>query len=253
MASVYGLLQYSFDDEKYGGCIFLTDQAKKTLNSSPLTVTSWQESDIANQLVTRNRYYQNPHASIISTLASTANLIASQANTANFFTLEAAALSYGSELNYFLSHTNNVSGVNEATAESADYPNWELATAVGQQVLRIVNTTDEISNSSPMLGSMTSLFIGDDLTSNNTILVENYNLLVNAAITESEALSNVTSANTLISTRRAHDWNFYQKSRALLDDYVFLSKFNNLGNTQSYIITNLIGTTYLKESLANTA
>lgn len=250
MSSVFGRLGFNFDSAKFGDGLFLTDAAKKTLNAAPVSLSSWQTDDIANDVVTRSRYYKNPHTNIIVTLSNTANILASQANTANFFSLEAASLSFVSELQAFKSHTDNVSGVSSVTSEDANIPNYDLATAVGTQILKITNVTDDVANATPMLGSMTSLFIGEELASNNTILLNNYNLLVNSAITESAALANVNMANTMIATRRTGDWSFYTNSREILNDYIFISRFSSLGNTQSYMIQNLIGTDLLKTNLS---
>jgi len=251
MSSVFARLGYNFEDSKFGDGLYLTDAAKKTLNAAPIVLADWQKNDIANNVVERTRYYQNPLTTTISTLSNTGNLIATQANTANFFSLEASALGYVNELQYFKNHTDNVSGVTSTTSENINIPNYDLGVAVGQQVLKITNVTDEVANATPMLGSMTSLFIGNDLSANSTILLENYNLLVNSAITESQALANVTSANNLISTRRTHDWNFYTNCRGVLDDYIFVSRFSNMGNTQYYLANNYIGTTLLKTNLSS--
>jgi len=65
-------------------------------------------------------------------------------------------------------------------------------------------------------------------------------------------ITHVQTANTLIGTRRAHDWYFYAESREILENYYFVKKFSTMGNTNLNMVNNLIGTDFLKSNLANT-
>jgi hypothetical protein len=112
-----------------------------------------------------------------------------------------------------------------------------------------------------MLGSLTSLFIGDDLANNN-LIIHTDRLAMDAAnvggissLTANQInliITHVQTANTLVSTRRYHDWNFYEKSYQILSDYYFVKKFTNMGNTSTYLVNNLIGTDIIKTNIANT-
>lgn len=270
-SSVFARLQYNFDDTKFGGAIYLTDGAKNYLNAAPATVTSWQQEDMANNVVSRSRYYKNPHADVIITLTSnvtTMNTLVGvdPANTfpsaqSSIVTFQTSLTNFGIELSKFKSHVDNISGLTTATENSDTIPTLDLATALGQQVLRITNVTDDIANATPMLGSFTSLFIGDELSSNNTTI---YNDRITLNGTFSGGLSNatnsqintmishITTANTMIATRRLADWTFYTQSRAIVDNYNFVSRFNAMGNTQTNLVNNYIGTDLLKANLANT-
>ena len=44
--TVFGRLQYNFDATKFGDALTLSDAAIETINSSPITITQWQETDI---------------------------------------------------------------------------------------------------------------------------------------------------------------------------------------------------------------
>ena len=122
--------------------------------------------------------------------------------------------------------------------------------------------SDGLSNSTPMLGSFTSLFIGDELSANNTTINQDYVTISSLVrpnnmcyLTQSQAVTitnHINGANSLINTRRTHDWNFYAKSVELVNDYLVLDRFNNLGNTQTYLVNNYIGTETLVNNLANT-
>jgi hypothetical protein len=271
--SVFARLNYSFDDKKFGDSIYLTDQAKKFLELAPPDVTEWQQNDIADDVVTRSRYYVNPTANVCSTLLANANIIFESANNdpANTFTQTGAGNAamdlanttalFITEIIAFKSHTDNISGLTIATSNSTTIPQLDSVVSIGQQLLTLTNTTDGISNSTPMLGSLTSLFIGDDLANNN-LIIHTDRLAMDAAnvggissLTANQInliITHVQTANTLVSTRRYHDWNFYEKSYQILSDYYFVKKFTNMGNTSTYLVNNLIGTDLIKTNIANT-
>jgi len=268
--SVFARLNYNFEDSKFGSSIYLTDGVKKYLTASNTNIPEWQQNDIADGVASnRSRYYKNPHANVIITLTSNANSIFTVANNdpANTFTLAAAvapalanaAKGYIIELASFKSHTDNISGLTATTDGNLTAPNYDLATGIGQQILKITNATDDVANATPMLGSFTSLYISDDLTGNNTIIANDWITMNssivagNCTLTVSQVntiIDHITTANSLIATRRNHDFNFYQKSRAIVNDYIFLTRFDNLGNTQNYMVENLIGTDFLKSNLS---
>jgi hypothetical protein len=271
--SVFARLNYSFDDAKFGDSIYLTDQAKKFLELAPPDVTEWQQNDIADDVVSRSRYYVNPTADVCSTLLANANIIFESANSdpANTFTQTGAGNAamdlanttalFITEIIAFKSHTDNISGLTIATSNSTTIPQFDSVVSIGQQLLTLTNTTDGISNSTPMLGSLTSLFIGDDLANNN-LIIHTDRLAMDAAnvggissLTANQInliITHVQTANTLVSTRRYHDWNFYEKSYQILSDYYFVKKFTNMGNTSTYLVNNLIGTDLIKTNIANT-
>jgi hypothetical protein len=271
--SVFARLNYSFDNAKFGDSIYLTDETKKFLELSPPAVTEWQQNDIADGVVSRSRYYVNPTADVCSTLLANANIIFESANNdpANtFLQIDAANAAmelantttlFITEIIAFKSHTDNISGLTIATSNSTTIPQLDSAVSTGQQLLILTNTTDGISNSTPMLGSLTSLFIGDDLANNN-LIIHTDRLAMDAAnvggissLTANQInliITHVQTANTLISTRRYHDWNFYEKAYEILNDYYFVNQFTNIGNTSTYLVNNLIGTDLIKTNIANT-
>jgi len=113
---------------------------------------------------------------------------------------------------------------------------------------------------------MTSLFVEDELLSNTTILINDLltvnnslrlgppesNVYSNLTSTQvNTILSHVTTANTLVAGRREHDWNFYRQGLAVLDDYFKVEKLTRTGNTQNYLVNNLIGTDRYKNNLSD--
>ena len=271
--SVFARLGYNFDDTKFGDGLYLTPQAKKYLELSPPEVTEWQQNDIADGVATRSRYFKNPTSNVYTTISSNASIIYTSANNdpANTFTQPNAgnaALQLANttalfiiELDAFKSHTDNISGLIEVSSDSTTIPNYDIIQGMGQQILTLTHTTDNVSNSIPLLGNFTSLFVNDELESNNTIIYTD-RLAMNAAniggissLTANQInviITHIQTANTLIATRRAHDWNFYAQSRAILDEYYLVKKFTTMGNTNSYLLNNYIGTDLLKSNLANT-
>jgi hypothetical protein len=175
------------------------------------------------------------------------------------------------EIDAFITHTNNVSGVSAQSMSSANIPSYDLALSIGNEILRIVVSEEEILNASPFLGNFTSLFIENDLRVLANNLVINVSELANSITiiyTEespyisyesnlssskiNSTYSNITAAYNLVHDRRTEDWEFYQRSRQILNDYMMLNRFNNLGNTQRTLISDYIGTDRLKNNLANT-
>ena len=117
-----------------------------------------------------------------------------------------------------------------------------------------------VQNATPMLGSLTSLFIGTELASNNTIVyndrltLEASNVAGNITLTSAQVntmITHITTASNLLYTRRTHDWTFYTQARGIVDNYNFVQRFTPMGNTQSYLVENLIGTDTLKTNLAS--
>lgn len=268
-ASIFARLQYDFDDALYGGAVHLTDGAKKYLNTAPATITTWQKDDIGNGVVSKSRYYQNPHADVCATLLANTIIITSYtgdaANTFTYAPAEGAELgnvanSFIIQINAFKSHTDNISGLTVATESSMTVPTYDMATSYGQQLLRITNVSDGVQNATPMLGSLTSLFIGPQLASSNTtiyndrITIDSSIVGGNCNLTSAQVntiISHITTANTLLYTRRMHDWTFYTQARGIVDDYNFVQRFTPMGNTQSNLVENLIGTPTLKSNLAS--
>lgn len=270
MATVFGRLNYNFDATKFGDAIVIGETALQTLNSTPVHITQWQEDDMANDVVSRSRYFKNPTANVYTSLYANASILITSANTMNLFNIESAAISFRAELVRFKSHTDNVSGISSVSTSSPGVPMYDTIMSVGEQTLRLTNKTDDISNTSPILGCMTSLFIQTDLDANNNIIyvdrlaleasqtnvmfgLGNYGIrssLSSAALTQ--IVTDITTANNLISVSRKHDWYFFQNERKILADFGFLSQFNQMGNTKTYLMNNYIGTSYLTQQLANT-
>lgn len=283
MSSVFERLQYNFDDDKFGDAINLTDKAKNLLNSSPVTMKTWQKNALANGNIIRTDYYKNPVYNVstelllrVNTLANVVNSIVAYTDLnmgSNAANLMASVANLEIQISSFIKHTSNVSGVTTARGQNfefsedvVDFPDYDKAVSLGQQILMITNHTDSITNTTPLLGSMTSLFISGDIsntvnsiwTDSNTInssltMIPVDTYTYNSSISVAEVLTiktHIDSANTLLATRRTHDWNFYRNGKSIVEDYTTLNRMERLGGTQRYLINNMIGTELYKENIA---
>lgn len=287
-ANVFNRLSFSFDTGKFGDAIFLTESTKDFLNTQPISLETWQKNDLANGTINTTDFYKNPLVEVCGTLKqNTANLLGIMSSI-EVFTIPAAesiivnarnkASNLIIEIDNLKSHTDNVSGVltSEATVPEdgspvIEFPDYDKAVQLGQDLLMLLNNTDGIQDSTPVLGSMTSLFIKDELRANSIIIMNDFPTVNITLSTDLDAngnvviVSNITSviaqnifdhvntAHVMVNTRREHDFNFYRQGLILLEDFSRVDKLENVGNTQVFLIKNLIGTdAYIEKISANT-
>lgn len=275
--TIFGRLNFDFDTDLFGSGFYISQNASNTINTFPSDLSIWQQKEIANGNITVSRYFQNPVQTSCTNLTSNTNLIISFCTNdpeTTFGSNFQAAKNLSNTANSFLiqildfkSHTDNMSKLGtstsntEAVLDSANIPNFDLAMSQGQEIVRLIYQVESVQNTSPILGCFTSLFIDTQLVSNNSILANDYITLTNSFNGSTSNISNadlilisnhIETVNALMYNRRTSDWNFFKKQKQVLDDYYFVSRFNNIGNTESYLIQNYIGTTFLKNNLTNT-
>lgn len=297
MPDIISTLGYDFDSEKYGNAIVITEKVNNYLTlTKDNNLKDWQKDELANTIIIRTDYYENPLIDIINEFSDSLNVFYSNISSISEFDSPSVALLL-SNVNLILSelsanqiyefqrHTSNISGVTKSVPSTSgedfsnyvDYPDYEKGIQVGQDIIRIVNSVNEVQNLELILGSFTSLFISDDLTDlsinmqniaesiNSTIrieTIENPNTDPNAPETIDVTYSNVdfttanaiylyaNTANNLIWNRRLHDQNYYRASLQKIQHYNNIKKLNNLGIVEKYLVNNLIGTDSYKEKLA---
>jgi len=256
---VYATLGYNFNDPN-SVVINLSANTIAHLNSMPAFIDSWQAQDIANNTV--GGYYQNPVASNISsiitisqTMITVANTGASQ-NIANCDLIITAANTLANVATSFLAHTNRISGVTPFVGQDVENPYYDTAMGLGKTALYITNQTDNITNTSPILGSFTSILIVSEVGSANTVLANDLIILNNGVTANnltqsqiSQILSDIANANTLLVTRQAADVTYYTNLRSFVDKYNSVKKFTNMGETETYLVNNFVGTTKIKERI----
>lgn len=265
MSGVFDRLNFNFESSKFGDAVYLTPSANAFLNIAPLAISSWAQSDLANGSVALSNYFLNPLEDVCSYLTSNSTSIQTTINniinTTGFSVAPAAANNCANaaanlivQISQFKSHTDNVSGARAMTSNNDIIPSLESATSIGNYLLRIVNTTDSVSNTVPLLGNMTALFIKDDLIANSTT-ISGYPATITSTSTAAELniiTDTLNTVNNYIYTTRTNDWNFYSTSSVIIKEYLTLNKIENMGGTQKYLANTLIGTDRLKENLANT-
>jgi len=274
--TVFDRLGFNFDTTRFGSGNNLTPAAANSisrLSNVGTPMPDWQKSDLATGSVTKTNYFQNPTTTYVNSMLSSAISISSNALIINAFSTAASANNLIIELNRFVSHTDNISGITTVTSPSV--PSFDRASNLGRMSLQILSKADEPqSNTDVLLGSFTSLFIQDILLANSNQLLS-YSIqlknsisanttddgeggpsvttyssnLANSIISSMSSYCNTTSS--ILNTRRIHDWTFYQNTNELMRENGFLQQFNNLGNTQKFLIKNAIGTTSLIDKLTS--
>jgi hypothetical protein len=283
-AGVFARLGYNFDDPNETIQVF-SDETKAQLNAVPALLDSWAGKDLATSNV--SAYYKNPVATDVQTISNSANSIVSLVTAANglqgltgtITTLFAniAITNLATVCQSYKLHTDRLSGVRNFDDDvgantSAIYtsPYKDPAIGYGKSAMYIVNQTDGIVNTAPILGSFTSLFVGPQINANSSIISTYYNIINNSITitqdtsgaysntvhTSNLSLSVVTTidsqlANTTIflANRENHDKNYYANLKTVSEDYQELRKLQNLGQSESTLIEDFIGTDKLLSRL----
>jgi len=288
-SSIFSRLGYNFTDTN-SDVIEFSDKVVSHLNALPTLINTWQQEDIATS--NTGGYFVNPLQSITTNIRNTSNTIipllssaaqtsALQGSTGTITSLFASMNSNlisisGNTGNNFIAHTDRISGVApfSSTEDPSEFPYYKIAISTGKVMVYLIHQSDGITNSAPIMGSFTSLFVGDEL---QTVLdtISTYQNTINTSITYTTSLlgtppntytyttktsnlslATVQSMNNNVSyiidtmdTRRTHDETFYRNSRAVLDDYNAVKQFNNMGETQDQLIQNYIGSDKLLSRL----
>lgn len=243
---IFATLGYNFDDPN-GLIEDLSTDAQKHLDSMPPFITSWQAQDIVNNDV--GGYYQNPLANDIIILRNATCNIAEGLNGA-FANLIMTANSLANTANSFLAHTNRLSGITPFDGSDVVNPYKDQAITAGKTVLYITNQTDSIKNTSPIMGSFTSILIGPQIKSNSeTINTYSYTTITNSS--QNETINTyLTSANTFMTNRMQSDILYYNNLKNFINQYNQTKNLTKMGETERYLAMNIIGTEKLKTRIS---
>lgn len=262
MGSVYGRLGFNFDTTQFNGADVLSPGVINYLDSSSINLSEWQINDLANTAV--GGYYKNPYNDKITVLSVSLTGIILYANTEFYSydnpdvanTMLLAATSAQNSLINFTTHTNNISGVTR-TSDASLYPDLTSALSIGRQILSITNKTDAVQNNTPVLGNFTSLYIGNTFNLYTDTITKDYITLSNSfsgansnisTETMNTIIYDIQSLQTLMDTRVNSDIVFYTNSYQIVQDYMTILQFSNLGASQNSLIS-IIGTDKLKKNL----
>lgn len=249
---VYATLGYNFDDPNAAVQV-LSANTQAHMNSMPAFIDAWQAKDIANYDV--GGYFQNPVASntnIIITTAQNLIIAANTANTANIANSDTIGINANAlylMAQSFLSHTDRLSGVTPFVGQDLVNPYYDTAMGLGKTALYITNQTDAITNTSPIMGSFTSILINPQVvtyadTLQNDLIVLNNGITANNLTQDqiTQINTDITNTTTYLSTRINADITYYANLRAFVDNYNQVKQFSNMGESQTYLINNFIGT-----------
>ena len=247
-SGVYATLGYNFNDPN-GTIQNFSANTQSVMGQLPPLIKTWQAQDIANNTV--GNYFQNPVAGYVNTIIVVSQNMFTAANSANIFDIAANASSLTTAASNFLVHTNKISGVTSivGATDTNVNPYYQTAVNYGKQAIYITNQTDGIVNNSPILGCMTSILIGPQISAGaNTI--SNDLIILNAAITannlsptqKSQINSDLANLNSLLVTRQTNDVAFFGNLITFINNYNTTQQFANMGETETYLCNNLIGT-----------
>jgi hypothetical protein len=286
MTSIYARLGFDSTNPISNSAVQdFSDSVKNQMDLMPSFLNEWQTQDVATSNTAG--YYQNPLISILSSVYTTANnlikekhpitgssnaisvLLANTRNNAVTITYSNTELSITSEYDSFLYHTNRLSNMVPMDSNTT-LPHYQTAMGIGKMMIYITNKSDGIQNNSPIMGNFTSLYTGNTLTSlqanaatllvtlNNSITVTTTGTPPNTVSTYSsnislfnaQSLDNAFSGllNTMRGTRLS-DTAFFQNSSAVLDDFNKVREFSKMGQSETQVVTEKIGSPKIIERL----
>jgi hypothetical protein len=288
MSRIFDRLGYNFQP-KGNDVINFSEDAKSTLNAVPKLLDQWQYDAVATG--DTEGYLKNPTKNTTVQIVSTVGQILSTSsgvdnlggivsrclNIVDHFVQgptesSPPVLVLGSSTKY-IDHCDRLSGVVEPNEETAQLPHYDTALAVGKSVTYIVNQADGIEDNSPVMGNFTSILVDNDLVilysdilpypnliaasitcttsddgTGNTITVCTSNLS-SQQITQIQ--NKLNDIDNIFDGRRIHDENFFNNSRAVLDDFQKLRRFKDMGQSEKNLVQNYIGTEKLLIKIDN--
>jgi hypothetical protein len=256
-SGVFATLNYHFDDPN-GAVQTFSANTQAHLNTMPAFIESWQAQDIANNDV--GGYFKNPVNAYVNTIITYSAGIRNNANAAiaansvisGLDNVVNIANSLATTANAFLAHTNRISGVTPYSGQDDTIPYYDTAMNLGKSAIYVMNQTDSIINSAPIMGSFTSILVDKQVYANaNTITVDSATLatVIAANTANASAISQIqtdlTNINSHLSGRQSNDYTFYTNLKSFMANYNDTKKFSNMGETQNFLIENYIGSTKL--------
>lgn len=302
MAQLFYKLGYNFDDPNDSVKNFSSNVISH-FESVPEIIEDWQSQDIADNNV--GGYIQNPVANVTQSISNSANNIlivlntGSSTNIANVHNVTtdvigtnstitalfqdiinvSSNLSLQSSNTYrFKAHTDRITGVTNfddylEDSITNEKPFYSTIMAYSKMAVYIMYQTDAISNSSTILGSMTSILVKPQLEQYDT-LISTYANTINSSLTitssgsgsmgdpytttrtsnlslsvVTQIYNNLANTNNFMNTRRTHDENFYLNLKNLIRDYNITRQYSRMGETQVELMNDYIGTEKLKERI----
>lgn len=250
-------LGLNFDVSRFGEAANLSQNAANTLNliveGSGGKLKDWQINLLNSGPVNSSDLYVNRTEPFVTRMLANTTSIYNKANSS----LREIANNLIIELNHFKAHTDNISGVSTSVEASnviltvSGVPTLTSAENIGQLNMITLARTDGVKDTTPILGSFTSLFIQDELSANaNTISYYDDIYPSNLTTPEIVVIENyLSNTQNLLYERRMSDWNYYANSIQLSQEVQILQEFDSMGGTMTYLVENVVGSANLKSYL----
>lgn len=283
--SIYNLLGFPTNDPILSSAtVQYADDVKMQMNLMPSMVNSWQQTDIANN--DTGGYYVNPNQVGNDTTNTATSLFISlgggspmTGNTANISALLSSTWTKANTLLHttvpaFEYHTQRMSNMVSMGSDVTN-PHYELATGFGKILSFMVYKTDGIEDNSTMIGSFGSILAANAISSNaNTLLAltktyantitanttgtgdpgDPYVTVYSSNISLSNAQTLYDTTNTvynLMTTYMAQDKSFFANSKSVIDNFNKVNSLGKMGQTQTDLVMNHIGSDKLKTRLSS--
>lgn len=261
MATIYQRLNPVFIDNTSSSVSSFSSGVTTSTQLMPQLLKPWQQSDVGNGNV--GGYFQNPVANVTNSILTLTNQIINYSNIAN---VVITADSSGTLINTIINTANTLSlntlpsytYVTNRESNVVDIgsdittPHYKTAVGYGKLLVYLTSQSDNIQNNSPVLAGLTSILIGNTLNSLYQTLNTYTNTFINSI--NGSAVSNISnsSAQTLVNTLTnlnfvindhiTIDTQYAATASSIIQDFSTVNQFNNLGQTETYLINNLIGT-----------
>jgi len=274
---VYATLGYNFSDPN-GAVQTFSANTQANLQQFPPIINEWQAKDLADNNV--GGYFQNPVYDQLNTIKIKSDAIYQACNTAlsspgvdpegsplppsysgpDLSAIMAASNSVTIQANTMIFHTNKVSGVTplEGQDDIDINPYYQTITSYGKQVIYITNQTDDIVDNSPIMGCLTSLLVVPEFTdyaSNVTSFLTKVNSIISTNSDTTGSLpgmvSKLNEMQSFMVERRGHDVTFFTNVKNTVKKFTQLSGFTNAGETEKYLLNNVVGTDKLKSRISS--
>ena len=277
MGTILGRLGYTFEDEGNTRVLNFSANAVAALNTVPDLLSDWQFEDLKEANV--GGYYSNPVANItnsIISLSSSMNAVSGQITTDGVTpdTRFATTGTVSAKIKFFTGpqfrdHTYRISGVVTINDDLLpNLPHYDTAVAQGRGLTYIAYQSDNVTNSSLVMSSLTSILIEDDLNDLYNVANAQYYIVLYSLNDDgmggytsnlsSGQILNVQNAfvsiNTTFETRRTHDETCYTNGQIILREFNQLRDISDSGETQNNLLINYVGSDKLLERIdsANT-
>lgn len=261
--SIFARLQ--FDSSFQGNNVTaMSNNVINHMNTMPPLLNTWQTQDLSDSNV--GGYFNNPVITVTNNIWGVANgiIAINHLQSTNIAQIYTAATTLFTAANNFMQHTNRMSGVSSADPENPSLPTYQSAIGAGKLVSYIVYQSDGVQNNAPMIGSFTSLYSGNNLTSYYST-IQNYVVQVQNSIiantdpetgnttytssmsqtTANQIVSNMANTSSFMNARRTADVTFYTNTQSIISDYNAVRGFSKMGQTESDLTNNLIGSSKL--------